>query len=85
MIYCRRFEKIWMRIVRGLSAMCLLVIFMMVAYDVLVIRPFSDRGLVPTTRYLNAGNDISLTQVSWSVLVVSVLIQMPGNLHHLIC
>jgi len=73
-----------MRIARGLSAMCLLVIFMVVAYDVLVIRPFSDQTSVPTARYYTESS-ISLTQMPWNVLVVSVLIQVPGNLHHLMC
>jgi len=73
-----------MRIARGLSAMCLLIIFMVVAYDVLVIRPFSDQDLVPTARYYTESS-ISLTQMPWNVLVVSVLIQVPGNLHHLMC
>jgi len=66
-----------MRIARGLSAMCLLVTFVVVAYDVLVIRPFSDQNLVPTARYLGM-NGIDLIQ-TWNVAVVSVLTQMPGN------
>jgi len=64
--------------------MCLLVILVVVAYDVLVIRPFSDQDLVPTARYLGSRNYVDLTQ-TWNVVVVSVLIQMPGNLHRLIC
>jgi len=65
-----------MRIARGLSAMCLLVIFMVVAYDVLVIRPFSDQSLVPTARYVGLADSmlLSLTQIPWSVFLVSVLI-----------
>jgi len=54
--------------------MCLLVIFMVVAYDVLVIRPFSDQNLVPTTRYVGLADIVSLTQIPWSVYLVSVLI-----------
>jgi len=57
--------------------MCLLVILMVVAYDVLVIRPFSDQNLVPVTQYFGA-NDMTSTQ-TWNVGVVSVLTQMPGN------
>ena len=66
-----------MRIARGLSAMCLLVIFMVIAYDVLVIRPFSDQSLIPTARYVGPVDSIPLfflTQLPWSVSLVSVLI-----------
>jgi len=63
-----------MRVARGLSAMCLLVIFMVVAYDVLVIRPFSDQYLVPTARYVGPVYSMLLTQMPWSVYLVSVLI-----------
>ena len=84
-IYCRRFEKIWMRIARGLSAMCLLVIFMVVAYDVLVIQSFSSQMLVPTARYFGGPNPVQFTQKPWHVYFVSVFIQTPSNLHHLIC
>ena len=66
--------------------MCLLVIFMVVAYDVLVIRPFSDQTSAPTARYyLDLPDSVVLTQISWHIFPVSVLIQMPGNLHRLIC
>ena len=65
-----------MRIARGFSAMCLLVIFMVVAYDVLVIRPFSDQHLVPTARYVGLADSmfLSLTRIPWSVSLVSVFI-----------
>jgi len=63
-----------MRVARGLSAMCLLVIFMVVAYDVLVIRPFSDQILVPTARYVGSAGSVPLTQIPWGVFLVSVLI-----------
>ena len=36
MAYCERFEKTSICLTRGLSALCLLVIFVAVAYDVLV-------------------------------------------------
>ena len=57
--------------------MCLLVIFMVIAYDVLVIRPFSDQSLIPTARYVGPVDSIPLfflTQLPWSVSLVSVLI-----------
>jgi len=54
--------------------MCLLVIFMVVAYDVLVIRPFSDQILVPTARYVGSAGSVPLTQIPWGVFLVSVLI-----------
>ena len=72
---------------RALSAMCLLVIFVVVAYNVLVIRPFDQRTLVPTTQYLRADPTeiFFLTKWPWIVKVVGILIQMSGDLHHLIC
>ena len=69
---------------RGLSAVCLLVILVVVAYDVLVIQPFSNQVWVPGVRYFGQGDSL-LSNKPWVVLIVGALIQTPGNLHHLIC
>jgi len=70
--------------------MCLLVIFVVVAYDALAVQHFSDwishqlhctglhEILIPTVNF------VPLTQ-KWDVFIVNDLIQMPGNLYHLIC
>jgi len=58
---------------------------MVVAYDVLVIRPFSDRTWVPTARYRSTERSSFPWGGLWSVFPVSVLIQTLGNLYHLIC
>ena len=55
--------------------MCLLVVFVVVAYDVLVIQPFSDKTSVPTTRYTGTGDSLLLLTKPWSVLIVGVLVQ----------
>jgi len=70
---------------RGLSAVCLLVVLVVVAYDVLVIQPFSNQVWIPSVRYFGQGDLPSLSDQPWLVLIVSALIQTPGNLHHLIC
>ena len=69
---------------RGLSAVCLLIILVVVAYDVLVIQPFSNQVWVPGVRYFGQGDSL-LSNKPWVVLIVGALIQTPGNLHHLIC
>jgi len=65
--------------------MCLLAILVVVAYDVLVIQPFSDKTSVPTTRYRSTTKSFVVFDEPWSIYPVSVLFQTPGNLHHLIC
>jgi len=55
--------------------MCLLVIFVVVAYDVLVIQPFSRQNLVPGAQYLGTRDSLSLITQPWSVTTVGVLIQ----------
>ena len=80
-----RFEKTSIRMARGLSAVCLLIILVVVAYDVLVIQPFSNQVWVPGVRYFGLGDSLPLSNKPWAVLIVGALIQTPGNLHHLIC
>jgi len=70
---------------RGLSAVCLLVILVVVAYDVLVIQPFSNQVRIPSVRYFGQGDPLPLSNKPCVVLIVGALIQTPGNLHHLIC
>jgi len=70
---------------RGLSAVCLLIILVVVAYDVLVIQPFSNQVWVPGVRYFGQGDSLLLSNKPWVVIIVGALIQTPGNLHHLIC
>jgi len=70
---------------RGLSALCLLVIIVVVANYVLVIQPFSNQVWVPGARYFGQGDPFLLTNKPWLVSTVGTLIQMPRNLHHLIC
>ena len=80
-----RFEKTSIRMARGLSAVCLLVILVVVAYDVLVIQPFSNQVRIPSVRYFGQGDPLPLSNKPCVVLIVGALIQTPGNLHHLIC
>jgi len=51
--------------------MCLLVIFVMVAYDALTVQYFSDRISVPTARYFEGANSVPLTQKPWDIPIVS--------------
>ena len=76
--YRERFEKNSIRFIRGLSALCLLVIFVVVAYDFLVIRPFSDQSLRPIARYRDSGPQ-SLSTTFWIVSIVGVVMQMHNN------
>ena len=79
--YCERFEKASIRLIRGLSALCLLVIFVAVAYDVLVVQPFNDQSSIPVARYLNPTfSDLPiLSMASWMVSIVGVVMQTHGN------
>jgi len=70
---------------QGLSAVCLLVILVVVAYDVLVIQPFSNQAWLPSVRYIGQADFLPLSNKPWVVIIVGALIQTPGNLHHLIC
>jgi len=82
--YCERFEKASIRLIRGLSALCLLVIFVAVAYDVLVARPFSDKSSISIARYRGRSFPYSesLSMISWMVSIVGVVMQMHDNLTH---
>ena len=57
--------------------MCLLVIFVVAAYDVLVIQPFSDQEWTPTAQYIGGDSlpSLPLTNKPWAVTLVGVLIQ----------
>ena len=76
-----------MRIARGISAICLLVIFVVMACDVLVKRPLSDQDRVSVVRYRRItnfrGNYLSMS--SWMVSSVGVSLQIHGNWDHLTC
>jgi len=65
--------------------MCLLVILVVVAYDVLIIQPFNNRRSILAARYLNPDLWYGWSNKSWVVSTVGALIQMPGDLRHLIC
>ena len=70
-----------MRIARGISAICLLVIFVVVACDVLVKRPLSDQDRVSVVRYRRITNfeEDYLSRSSWMVSSVGVSLQIHGN------
>ena len=72
---------------QALSAICLLVNFMVVAYEFLVIQPFGNRTFLPTTQYLRTheAEVLFLTDWPWTVKVVGVFIPTPDDLRHLIC
>ena len=72
--YCGRFEKASIRLIRGLSALCLLVIFVVVAYD-LVVRPISDQSSVLIARYCSLSFPYlqSLSRSPWMVSIVGVV------------
>jgi len=78
--YCERFEKASIRLIRGLSALCLLVIFVAVAFDVLVARPFSDKSSIPIARYRGLPfSYLQLNRAPWMVSIVGVVMQMHDN------
>ena len=79
--YCGRFEKASIRLIRGLSALCLLVIFVVVAYDVLVVRPINDQSSVLIARYRSLSFLYlqSLNRAPWMVSIVGVVMQTHGN------
>ena len=56
---------------------------MAVAYEVLVVEPFGFSTSIPLARYFDFSY-ILLYDETWNVRTVSVLIQTPGKLHHLI-
>jgi len=58
--------------------MCLLVIFVVVAFDVLAIQPFSDKTLISTARYLSTGESLLVMDQPWFVYPVGVFIHTPG-------
>jgi len=64
--------------------MCLLVIFVVVAYDVLIKHLFNDQTSLLASRYLNPDLWYGWNK-SWVVLTVGAWIQMPDDLRHLIC
>ncbi|KAL9709460.1 hypothetical protein Ac2012v2_007195 [Leucoagaricus gongylophorus] len=76
-----KFEKASIRLIRGLSALCLLVIFVVVAYDVLVVRPISDQSSVLIARYRSLSFPYlqSLSRTPWMVSIVGVVMQMHDN------
>ena len=93
-VYCWRFEKTSVRIARSISAICLLVIFVVVACDVLVIQPFSDQDWVPVVRYHRISQyeeyedfleEDYLSRSSWMVSSVGVFMQIHGNWDYLTC
>jgi len=65
--------------------MCILVIFVVVAYNVLVVQPFSQQQWVPVARYRrndyseNSRIDHILSRSPWMVSSVGVFMQIHGD------
>jgi len=73
-IYLERLRKTSICMARGLSAICLLIIFVVVAYDVLVVQLFSDRTWRTAAQYFGSRDMLSLINKPWIVSTVCVLI-----------